>query len=121
VNQPIERDPKLFGLWRETRPEYLNYPSIKDYMGGSDISHQEKEKIIDYLDNGNIVASTSRVGFPCVITGKRFDGSLSLRTDGIWSWYDDLSYYIKNFDVALPQNLLENIRKNNYVVPLLSG
>ena len=111
---------KWFGLWKETRPEYSNYPSIKEFLTGASLSPDELENVIRYLDSGVIIATTSRRAFPCVMTGRRFSGSLSERTDGVWWWTDDLSYYIREFGVRLPNQMLDHIRKNNYTIPEVS-
>ena len=119
-NLLTEWNHKWFGIWKETRPEYSKYPSIKEFITGSKLVPEELEKVVNYLDNGVVVATTSRRAFPCVITGRRFGGSLSERTDGLWWWNDDLSYYIREFGVSLPQSFLDNIRKNNYIIPEVS-
>jgi len=63
--------------------------------------------------------STSRRSFPCLISGESFSGSLSVRTDGVWVWQDDLAHYVKDHNVALPQEFLTHIKSNNYAVPSL--
>ena len=111
---------RWFGFWKEMGPKFSFCPSIKEFRTGNELNINEKKLVLAYLKNGFVVATTSRLAFPCVITGKRFSGSISYRTDGHWLWFDDLGYYVECFGVALPLRMLEHIRANQYTIPQVS-
>jgi hypothetical protein len=108
---------KWFGVWMETAPVYGKCPSINDFIEKTSIDYQDKEQIAVYLETAQVVATTSRLRFPCVLTGKKFSGSLSYRTDGKWLWPDDLAYYVREHHVRLPDKMVETIRHNEFKPP----
>ena len=63
------------------------------------------------------VVATSRIGFPSPFTGKTTGGAICYRTNGEWSWFDDLPDYIELHHVALPTAFLERIKAHGYLPP----
>jgi hypothetical protein len=108
---------RWFGYWREYGAAYSECPSIHDFVDQQVVSNYNKEGLRFYLTNAPIVASTSRINFPCPFTGRRVSGSLSARTDGEWNWFDDLPDYIEAFNVRLPAHFEEKIRALNFCPP----
>ena len=108
---------KWFGVWIENGTAYGMCPSITEFIDKKAADYQDKTQIAEYLETAQVVATTSRLRFPCVLTGKKFMGSLSYRTDGEWLWPDDLAYYLREHHVRLPEKMLEVIRRNNYQPP----
>jgi hypothetical protein len=113
-------DHKWFGLWKEFGRGYEKCPSIHDFIDKKISASYDQEHLIRYLENAHIIVTTSRMSFPCVITGKIFDGPLSERTDGLWWWRDDLGYYIKNHNLCIPAKMLDAIVQNNYTPPTVT-
>ncbi len=37
--------------------------------------------------------------------------------DGIWAWYADLVYYVEKYHVRLPNEFMEHMKMNNWMVP----
>ena len=113
----LEWEHRWFGYWREYGPAYSECPSIRDFVDQQVVSNYNKEGLRSYLTSAPIVASTSRINFPCPFTGRRIAGSLSVRTDGEWSWLDDLPDYIEEFGVRLPARFEEKIQDLNFLPP----
>lgn len=108
---------RWFGMWRENGDAYIECPSIHDFVCPTASADYNKEKIAYYLDNAKVIATTSRLNFPCVISGKLFIGQISYRTDGHWLWLDDLSHYVREHDLCIPSAMMEAIRERNYEPP----
>jgi hypothetical protein len=108
---------KWFGAWREYGPAYQRCPSVQEFVNPSVNANYDKARLRHYLSESTIVASTSRINFPCPFTGRRTTGPLSFRTDGHWLWLDDLPDYIDNHNVAIPDAFLRDIESNGYVPP----
>ena len=106
-----------FGVWRETGDAYRKCPSIKEFVSPAVSERYDKHCIAHYLSSAKIVAATSRIGFPCVVCGTSFTGSISYRTDGRWLWLDDLSHYVQEHNVAIPTAMLETIQRHDYEPP----
>ena len=110
-------DHRWFGLWKELGDQYASCPSIYSFVDPQLNAEYEVDRLCRYLETARVIATTSRRNFPCVITGERFGGSLSSRTDGIWLWYDDLSHYIREHGLVIPNKMLKHIEKNSYNPP----
>jgi hypothetical protein len=108
---------RWFGLWRETGGHYSSCPSVYEFVNQEINSRYDIEKLCKYIESSHALESTSRISFPCVICGQQFDGSLVVRTDGVWWWHDDLVHYIRFHDLAIPTEMLKNIETNNYLPP----
>ena len=120
MNNAENWDHAWFGVWKETGPVFKKCPSIHEFIDEKVTDYRDKDKILEYLEKAQVVATTSRLSFPCVLTKKKFTGSLSYRTDGIWLWPDDLAYYVREHHVRLPVKMLETIRLNSYTPPTVS-
>lgn len=36
--------------------------------------------------------------------------------DGTWAWYGDLAYYVEKYHVRLPNEFIEHMKMNNWMV-----
>lgn len=113
-------DKKWFGVWRESGAAYSRCPSVKEFMSPGDLVEHHGERLVRYLESAHVVASTSRINFPCVLCGVQFGGSLSYRTDGEWLWPDDLGHYVSAHHVALPPAMLARVVAHRYEPPAVS-
>jgi hypothetical protein len=105
---------RWFGVWRETGATYSACPSVQDFMDSAALAEFDKGRLVRYLETAHVVASTSRLAFPCVLCGARHGGSLSYRTDGEWLWPDDLGHYVSEHNVAPPRAMLEHVAGHRY-------
>ena len=119
MNEILNWKHRWFGVWRESGRAYEKCPSIKDFIDPKFTEHHDIDKITRYLETAQIVSTTSRANFPCVLTGRRFSGSLSYRTDGEWLWPDDLAYYVREQRVSLPLELVTMMENYKYQPPVV--
>ena len=108
---------RWFGYWREYGPKYLRCPSIREFVRPDVTATYDKARLRRYLTSAACIAATSRAAFPDPFTGERLGGSVSWRTDGRWTWMDNLPDYIEEHDVALPTAFLREIVARDYVAP----
>lgn len=66
----------------------------------------DKQKMIRYLSSFKVKAGCPREAIDCV-TGKVIAPSFLVYNDGEFCWCDFLIYHIKNYNIALPQRLIE--------------
>jgi hypothetical protein len=74
-----------------------------------------KEKIVDFLRNGNIVTmylGTSYCRFNCGIPSSEMGNSTL--TDGKFIWPEGYCHYIESHNLAVPEFFLQKIMKNNF-------
>jgi hypothetical protein len=107
-----------FGIWREQRVNHSLCPKISDFIAPWSYNDDILEKIVFYLENCPIIATTSGSSFVDPFTGQKQGGSISVRTDGVWQWLDDLSRYVKFNGVKIPNRWLDYMTKNEFQVPL---
>lgn len=100
--------------------EYSGCPSIKNCLDRDEVGTYDIKKVEEYLVTGFPLEVTSRMSFPCVMSGEVFSGELCYRTDGEWLWQDDLAYYLTRYSVALPPRFLDQMKHNEYAPPAVS-
>lgn len=110
---------RTLGLFRELdsrRPDVFR-ESLVEAVQSSPGEHEDKIAI--YLDSGvpvvDIMEST-----PDVIGGEAYvSGGSSVLTDGIWVWRQDLSYYVRNYHLALDRDFLTHVVEVDFSIPEL--
>ena len=114
MNKLIQNWPhKWFGMWKEHGEGYENCPSIREFVDADLVSTYSFTDLENYLLNSQELAATS--SYPDAFTGEVMFGSVTYITDGVWLWFDSLPYYIKKYNVAIPNSFLEHIKSNNYI------
>jgi hypothetical protein len=107
---------RWFGCWAEFGERYSACPKLEDFID-LQWQHPQIDKIITYLKNAPVVATTSRLAIPWA----RGDGDgrsvLSYRTDGVWLWLDDLDYYVLAIRVRLPDAFVKHIETVDFKFP----
>lgn len=111
----------FFGYWKEYGEEFNSFPSIFEYVDNVTNLKYDKSKLINYLNNGVVVAITSAIGFPSPFDGNVKYGSIAIRTDGEWYWLENISEFIEKNNLFIPEKFYVNICKNNFSVPLVKG
>lgn len=108
---------KEFGFWKEYGNRYKDYPSVNLYVNKEINQSYNKNKLISYLNSGSIVAVPSKINFPHLFRDNdKKTGEFLLFTDGFWIWPEDLSEYVSDFDVILPDEWYQLILKNDYKI-----
>lgn len=98
------------------------------------LSKSEKTMVLKYLANSDFLSASIVLGNPInAFTGDEmpeFTGSML--DDGVWYWQDTLICYVRDYDVALPEEFVKHVinyfdnggkthpLKNQYVVSLMS-
>ena len=96
----------IMANWKEFNP--LSKRSIKEdfYKNPSPI----QEKIISYLDNGEIILASPSKQID-VVSGKEINQTNYILTDGEYSWSSSLKYYILKYNLHVPTEFEEKITK----------
>jgi hypothetical protein len=84
------------------------------------LSAETRSKLVNYLDQGYIDLLGSQLGYSwcrffCGIQSEQM-GSCQ-RTDGVWSWPEGLSHYVREHGIGLPDEFIDHVIKQ----PLPSG
>ena len=107
---------KLVCCFKELSYGDENADSIKKYISNNE--YKNKNRIIEYLDSGICIASCVGVSEDVINPQKGIIGAPDALTDGKFQWYADLSYYVKEYNLKLPQEFIDNMIKNNWKIPI---
>lgn len=73
-------------------------------------STSTKLELISYLTNrGFLRLSSFLFNLPNGFTGEEWEATGSLFSDGEWKWRDDLWLYLRDYDIALPDEFIEHV------------
>ena len=104
------------GYYKEMTEAKENAESILSFINKCNI--EEIENICNYLDSGVALIVVPGISEDVINPEKGNAGVLSEYTDGTWLWRGDLSYYVKNYNLKLPDEFIETMKKNNWKVPV---
>lgn len=79
-------------------------------------SYPEKDIIISYLETQGQSSLASTGAAKDRITGEAIPmpkNGLCLKKDGIYSWWNDLSYYVKKYNLRLPKKFEEYVLRHS--------
>lgn len=110
---------RWFGWWREHGHGADECPSIYDFVNPSLLSPVECGLVVQYLRSGRADGCTSKMSFPCIFTKRRVVGTVCVRTDGVFYWFDDVAYYVEGFNVCVPMNFFRHMVDHNFKIPVL--
>lgn len=82
------------------------FPLMKDNFYYGD--YPKKDKIINYLRNGNIDMVSARTPED-VFTGEIINGYMLGMNDGVYMWWNTLAYYVDKYDLRLPPDFEKHI------------
>jgi hypothetical protein len=109
---------KTVGMFIEFGPVKQAEPqdSIKAHIGPGPLP--DVDKVVGYLRSGHPLIDMMDIQDDVLDSSQRpiMNGS-SIATDGDWLWRNDLAYYVRRHNVALPDEFLQLIRQRNYTVP----
>ena len=105
---------KKVGSYKELSYGDTNDPSIFDAIG-FEISN--KKEICDYLKKGFVLAACAGTVSDVINPEKGIIGPPDCLTDGTWTWYADLAYYVAEYDLKLDDAFLEHMKSNLWQVP----
>ena len=103
------------GFFRELAHGDKTAESLVELLG--DAPRHDEQKICEYLKNGILLIASPGVVSDVLDVDKRYIGSPSIYTDGIWAWPEVLEYYVQKYHVRLKNNFIKHIESNNYNNP----
>lgn len=106
---------RTIGYYKEMPQGKDTDPSIYDAVGKGDALLIEK--ICKYLDNGTVLVVSPGVTTDIIEDTDWAVGTGSACTDGRWLWPDDLSYYVRKYNIALPKAFLDTMHDNEWENP----
>lgn len=107
---------KSVGHYNETRHGIGLDLSIHEFL--QEECPERAEQICSYLDNGVLLIVSPGSSEDVITSGNSIPGGNSEFTDGTWIWPGDLSYYVRNYLLKLPDDFLNHIVDNNWVIPI---
>lgn len=105
---------KRQGYYKEMPHGDETDPSIMDSINRT---ITEKEKICNYLENGEVLAACSRIVTDIITPEKGIIGAPDDMTDGVYLWPADLAYYVNEYNLKLPDEFIAHMKNNNWTVP----
>lgn len=70
-----------------------------------------RQLIMRYLRNSDFIGvSVFGVRVQDAFTGEKMPARGTFLTDGIWKWTDDLWLYVRDYDIALPDEFVEHVK-----------
>jgi hypothetical protein len=100
---------ELIGIIKEYSPEYKEKKYIKLK---TKCNYDNKENILNYLQNGIPIAVTMQVVQSLIKDDLSIIGGITYLTDGYWIWPNYLSYYFDKESIELPSKFIDFISKN---------
>lgn len=90
-----------------------------DFVSRGDLG--VRDLLASYLESGSLLAVTGKNVFDVLAEKQVVAGRLALITDGAWLWPADLSYYVRNYNILLPEDFVEYASERNWRPPELSS
>lgn len=79
--------------------------------------HEAEAKIIQYLESGIGWIACAGPTIDVLDESSPLIACPHVMTDGTWAWYGDLAYYVEKYHVQLPNEFIEHMKMNNWMVP----
>lgn len=98
---------KLFGFYQEHG--YEGHVSLHSESAGT--KTYDLEAVLAYLSMGQVFLASAGIEEDMLSKGGKKIGAGTLKTDGTWIWPNYVEYYIANYKIGVPEELLEHIRR----------
>lgn len=105
---------KTVGYYKEMPHGHETGNSIFDFINKG--SQEYIDKIYQYLKSGVEFVVSPEVTHDIITPEKGTSGIASSYTDGIWLWPGDLAYYVKNYNLKLPDEFISTMSQNNWKI-----
>jgi len=79
--------------------------------------HEAKKKIASYLRNGAELMMAAGITRDPLNEKHQIVGAPHVLTDGAWAWTADVVYYLEKYNIRLPEELIENMKQNEWTIP----
>ena len=108
---------KSVGHFKEMSHGSWSSLSIREYIYKE--SYENIDKICSYLESGIAIIVSPELTEDVLAVGKCTGCTSSEYTDGTWVWPGDLAYYVRNYNLALPAEFKEHMKKNDWTIPVI--
>jgi len=75
----------------------------------SPVPHPQKEKILDHLRSGKVMAYGLKVPIDRLSPKQRRITGVRLISDGVWQWDSLVTYYFEHHNLVLPHEFLQHV------------
>lgn len=99
------------------KPELFDFISIDEHLKNA---LPFDENVLKYLKSGYKLSGYRGFDRDLLNSEKIVFGTYSQYTDGYWVWHEYIIYYYENYNISLPGNFLETVKKNNFFIPEFS-
>jgi hypothetical protein len=93
-------------------------PSLREVASQGDPSLLEC--IADYLDRAKMLSVTTVPTYDVLGDERIQIGRYGTRTDGVWVWPFDLSYYVRTYNILLPAEFIERAAGFGWTPPVVT-
>ncbi len=76
-----------------------------------------KNKVIIYLKSGFGIYAIPGIAVDFLDKNRSVIGPPNIYTDGIWTWTEDVLFYVEKYSIGLPDIFIETMKNNNWTVP----
>ncbi len=106
---------KKVGFYQEFSYDGQSDPSIKDAVRQT--ADYEKGRILNYLRSAPLLSVAPGLSRDVIDPLHPIIGTMSIRTDGVWKWPEDLAYYIEKYNLFLPKEFIEHMVSKGFIPP----
>ncbi|MEU2095015.1 hypothetical protein [Streptomyces globisporus] len=110
---------KDLGFFKEFPHGDAKGPSLLECAAKGDPRIQGS--ISKYLEGGSMLAATAQRVFDVLSEEKQDAGPLAIMTDGEWMWPAELAYYVRRYNISLPESFVAHARSLDWVAPSLTS
>lgn len=99
---------KYVGFFSENNLSMADNGSIKDFLVSTEQIDYSKNTVLKYLERGKKEAVCPKPVYD-ILTNELISNHFTVFTDGEYVWKSDLAYYVKNYELSLPQDFLDKV------------
>ena len=89
--------------------------NIRDHIARDPLP--DADRVVAYLAAGHPLIDMMDIENDPLDPVRQVMNGSSILTDGEWLWRQDFGYYVRQHNVAVPEEFLDGIRSRHYVVP----
>jgi hypothetical protein len=75
----------------------------------------DRDRVASYLESAKTLAAAAGFTRDVIDPNHPIIGPLTIKTDGVWEWPSDYTYYLLRYNAPLPDDFLQHIRSTNYL------
>ena len=106
---------KWFGFWRAAGDEDRNLPLLSEWVDTT-WNPPDKTELARYVAKAPIILASGTTKAPCPMCSTMLSTS-DYQSDGDWLWPVDLSHYVSEHGVRIPDELVLHIRGRGHEPP----